>query len=135
VATALWLCHRRAADRAGRVAATGLLLLAGALASPSFWQHHFVVLAVAGAGLWRVLAAASPRRRVLLWAAAVTPLVATITLPYAVEILAAGPESEWYRGLREYGLPTAGAVVFFLVAAVATTSSVARARQPLARSS
>ena len=118
----------------GRVTAARFVALAAALASPSFRQHHFVVLAVAGAGLWRVLAAASPRRRVLAWAAAVTPLVATITLPTPWRSSPQVPRANGTAVSASMVSPT-GVVVFFLVAAVATTSSVARTRRPFARSS
>src|SRR5262249_21299032 len=52
ITAALWTCQRSGGDHRRRVAAAGLLLLAGALAAPSFWEHHFVTLALAGAGLW-----------------------------------------------------------------------------------
>src|SRR4029450_4898959 len=88
----------------------GLLLLAGALAGPSFWEHHFVALALAAAGLWSVLAARS--RDAQLWARVclVAPLAATMTVPFFVALFSAGFESTFYLALREYGFPTAAAV-------------------------
>lgn len=122
----LWTCHRSRDDRARRSAAAGVLLGAGALAGPSFWQHHFVILAVAGAGLWRMLAARSGREQVVVWTIALAPLVATVTLPFFVALVR-GAEGEIYRGLREWGLPTVAALDFLAVAALVTT------RRPLAR--
>ncbi len=120
IATALWTCRRAAGDPTRRVAAAGLLLLAGALAGPTFWQHHFVVLGVAGAGLWRMLASQPGGRRVLTWTGALMPLVVTITLPFFAALLAIGFDAEIYRRVSELGLPTAAAVAFFVVATVAT---------------
>jgi alpha-1,2-mannosyltransferase len=121
IATALWSCRRCAADPIRRVAAAGSLLVAGALAGPTFWQHHFVILGVAGAGLWPVLAAKAPHTRRLAWTCALAPLVATVTVPFAIALLFGGFESAPYRALREYGLPT-GAVLIFLATALAVTA-------------
>ena len=130
IGTALWMCRRSAADRARRVAAAGLLLLAGALAAPSFWQHHFVILGLAGAGLWRVLEARPERRRAFTWACALSPLVATVTLPFFAALFFGGFESNLYRGLQEFGVPTVAAIAFFvtgMTATMKTSSSAERA--------
>jgi hypothetical protein len=109
IAAALWTCQRSADDRR-RIAAAGLLLLAGALAAPSFWEHHFVALALAVAGLWSVLAARSRYARLGIWVCLLAPLVATITVPFFVALFSAGFGSTFYLALREYGFPTAAAV-------------------------
>ncbi len=117
---ALRACWRSRDDRARRIAAAGLALGAGGLAGPSFWPHHFVILAIAGAGLWRGLAPRPRRTRAIAWAAATAPLVATLTLPMLVATLM-GAEGTVYRAIREWGLPTLAAVGFLAVTLVATT--------------
>jgi hypothetical protein len=114
LAAALGLCAHVAADPGRRIAAAGLVLVAGALASPSCWQHHLVVLAIAGAGLWRVAARSPgpPRRRRL--ALAATPLVAAMTVPFVPALVSQAFENGLYRDLREWGVPTLAAVAFYL---------------------
>lgn len=128
LSAALWTCWRSRDDRARRIAAAGLVLGAGALAGPSFWQHHFVILAVAGAGLWRMLATRPASEQVVLWTLATLPLVATVTVPFAVALVA-GSEGGVYRALREWGLPTAAALVFLAV----VTATALRSRRDAAR--
>ncbi len=124
LAAALGLCVRSAHDRAARITAAGLLLLAAGFASPSFWQHHLVVAAIAAAGFWRLTTPNPVAPRALAWTAAVTPFVATITLPYA---LALGLTDAPYVASREYGLPTAAVLAFFVTATVATLRRQGRA--------
>jgi hypothetical protein len=125
---ALLVCWRGRGDRARRIAGAGLVLGAGALTGPSFWQHHFVILVVAGAGLWRMLADRPPRTRAVVWTLALLPLVVTVTLPFFVALVT-GVQTGGYRALREWGAPT-GAVLVFLavVAATALKSRPAAAR-------
>ena len=123
IAAALWTCQRSADDRRRRVAAAGLLLLAGALAGPSFWEHHFVALTLAGAGLWPVLAGRSGYARLSTWVCVVAPLAATITVPFFVALFSAGFESTFYLALREYGFPTAAAVNVLVVGIAVTIPS------------
>lgn len=118
LASALALCWRCAADAARRVAAAGLLLAAGGLAGPTFWQHHLVVLAVAGAGLWRVLATRAPAVRATAWACAIAPFVASVTLPFFAALWLG--ENDLYRHLRELGVPTAAVLAFFVTGLVVT---------------
>jgi hypothetical protein len=120
ITAALWTCRRSRDDRRRRVAAAGLLLLAGALAGPSFWEHHFVALALPAAGLWSVLATRSTSVRVGTWACLLAPLAATITVPFFVALFSADFESSFYLALREYGFPTAAAVNFLLVGIAVT---------------
>ena len=115
LAIALWTCWRTANDPDRRIAAAGLLLVAGGLAGPTFWQHHLVVLGVAGAGLWRVLASQPGRRRASIWAATLLPLVVTLTIPFFAALLVVGFDAELYRQVSEYGLPTLAAVAFFVL--------------------
>lgn len=122
IATALFTCWRTAHDPGRRVAAAGLLLLAGALAGPTFWSHHLVVLGVAGAGLWRVTASRSGGRAAIV-TAAVLPLVLTLTIPFFVALVLGGGDGELYRWTTEYGLPTFAAVAFFLVGTSVTLRS------------
>jgi len=119
---ALWLCHRTRDDASRRVAAAGLVLLAAALAAPSCWQHHLVVLAVAGAGLWRGLAERRRRDQRVAWTVAILPLVATLTIPFGAALVAGGVAADWYRDLREYGVATAAAFNAFVVVAVVTAT-------------
>src|SRR4029077_20206491 len=95
-------------------------LLAGALAAPSFWEHHFVALALAAAGLWSVLAGRSRYARLCTWVCLLTPLVATTTVPFFVALFSAGFESTFYLALREYGFPTAAAVNVLVVGIAVT---------------
>lgn len=118
LASALAACRRAAADPVRRVAAAGLLLTAGGLAGPTFWPHHFVVLAVAGAGLWRVLAARAPAVRATAWICAIVPFVASVTLPFFAALLLG--ENDFYRDVRELGVPTAAVVAFFVTGLVVT---------------
>jgi hypothetical protein len=120
IAAALWTCYRSGDDGRRRVAAAGLLLLAGALAGPSFWEHHFVALALAGAGLWSVLAVRSRDARLCTWVCLLAPLVATTTVPFFVALFFAGFESTFYLALREYGFPTVAAVNFLVVGIAVT---------------
>jgi hypothetical protein len=120
IAAALWTCHRSGDDPRRRVAAAGLLLLAGALAAPSFWEHHFVVLALPAAGLWSVLAARSSSARLSIWVCLLVPLAATITVPFFVALFSAGFESSLYLALREYGFPIAAAVTVLVVGIAVT---------------
>lgn len=117
---ALVACRRTAADPRRRAAAAGLLLTAGGLAGPTFWPHHLVVLGVAGAGLWRALAIAPRRTQTVAWVAALGPLAATLTVPFAAVQLFGASETGVYRDVRELGLPTA-AVLAFLVTGLAIT--------------
>jgi hypothetical protein len=110
ITAALWTCQRSGDDPRRRVAGAGLLLLAGALAAPSFWEHHFVALALAAAGLWSVLAERKSSTRLWTSVCLVAPLAATITVPFFVALFSAGFESPFYLALREYGFPTAAAV-------------------------
>ena len=120
ITAALWTCQWSGDDRRRRVAAAGLLLLAGALAAPSFWEHHFVALALAAAGLWSVLVARNRYARLRGWVCLVAPLVATITIPFFVALFSAGFESTFYLALREYGFPTAAAVNVLVVGIAVT---------------
>jgi hypothetical protein len=133
ITAALWTCQRSGDDRRRRVAAAGLLLLAGALAAPSFWEHHFVTLALAGAGLWSVLAARSRYARLRSWVCLLAPLVATITVPFFVALFSAGFEGTFYLALREYGFPTAAAVNVLVLGIVETIrlQSVNSSKGPL----
>jgi len=119
IGAALVAC-RAARDPGHRVAAAGLLLVAAALAAPSFWQHHFVVVGIAGAGLWRVLAPAPRRTQCIAWTVALGPLVATTTLPFAAALVSARFEHGPYRDVRELGVPTAAAIVFLVTGLVVT---------------
>jgi hypothetical protein len=117
---ALWACRRVAVDPSRRVAAAGLLLTAGGLAGPTFWQHHFVVLAIAGAGLWRILAAWPRRPQVAAWLCALGPIVATVTVPFCAVMFFGASEEGLYRDIRELGLPTAAVLAFFVTGVVLT---------------
>jgi hypothetical protein len=119
IAAALSACWRSRADRPRRVAAAGLLLLAGGLAGPSFWEHHFVVLALAGAGLWPLLAGRSASVRRLTWACVVAPLAATLTVPFFAALFSTGFERSPFLAVREYGLPTFAAVAVLVLGIVA----------------
>jgi hypothetical protein len=121
IAAALWTCRRSADDRSRRIAAAGLLLLASALAAPSFWEHHFVVLALAGAGLWR---SARPGT----WACLLVPLAMTLTVPFFVALFSAGADGSFFLASREYGLPTIAAVNVLAIG-IATTARGAPLRR------
>jgi hypothetical protein len=118
---ALWACRRSADDGARRIAAAGLLLAAGGLAGPSFWQHHFVALGLAGAGLWAVLASRSRRAQRIAWTCALGPLVVTMTLPFFVALVSHDFETGPYRDLRELGAATAAVLAFFVTGLVVVT--------------
>jgi len=105
IAAALWTCQRSGDDRRRRVAAAGLLLLAGGLAGPSFWEHHFVALALPAAGLWSVLGSRSRYARLCTWVCLLAPLVATMTVPFFVALFSAGFESTFYLALRSTVFP------------------------------
>ena len=128
ILVAFVVCWRGRHDRARRIAGAGLVLGAGALAGPSFWQHHFVLLTVAGAGLWRLLAARPRRTQAVVWTLALAPLIATVTLPFFVALVT-GVETGTYRALREWGAPTAAVLVFLgVVTATALRSRRAETR-------
>jgi len=123
ITAAVWACRWSRTDSPPRIAAAGLLLLAGGLAGPSFWEHHFVVLALAGAGLWPLLAARRASARHLTWACVVVPLATTITLPFFVALFSAGFETSSFLALREYGLPTLAAVNVLVVGIITLCAS------------
>ena len=123
ITAALWACRRGRTDRPRRIMSAGLLLLAGALAGPTFWQHHFVVLVLAGAGLWALLEGRSASARRVTWACVVAPLAATITLPFFVALFSAGFETTWFLALREYGLPTFAAISVLVLGIVTVRAS------------
>ena len=127
VGAALLACRRTADDPTGRAAAAGLLLAAGGLAGPTFWPHHLVVLAVAGAGLWRVLATRPRRTRIAAALGAVAPLVATLTLPFVAVHFFGGADTGVYRDVRELGLPTAAVLAFVVTGLAVTLRSPVRA--------
>jgi hypothetical protein len=112
MALALWWCRRNAGDPATHPVVAGVLLLAALLAGPSFWQHGLVLLSLAGAGIWRVLAPRPPSRRVLTWTWVAAPFVLVLTVPFLLHTAGAG--SEGYRAIREWGLPTAAAMNVFV---------------------
>jgi hypothetical protein len=120
IVTALWACRRAADDRQRRLAAGALLLVAGGLAGPTFWQHHLVIVAVAGAALWPLIATFTRREQSVAWCCAVAPLAVTVTVPYFVALATGGFDAEWYRAVREYGLPTFAVVAFFATGIVVT---------------
>lgn len=125
IALALWRCRRSAAHAADRPLAAGLLLLAALLAGPSFWQHGFVLLGLAGAGLWRALAPRPPSARAFVWTFAAGPFVVGLTAPFLLHTLGFG--SDLYRGIREWGFPTAAVLLLFVIG---LTLGSARPRSP-----
>jgi len=112
VAVALWWCRLSRGDASARPLVAGLLLLAALLAGPSFWQHGLVLCGVAGAGLWRTLAPRPPSRRVLVWTWVGAPFFLALTVPFLLHTVGVG--SEVYRGIREWGVPTAAALNLFV---------------------
>lgn len=118
MATALWWCRRTATDASARPLAAGILLLAALLAGPSFWQHGLVLLGIAGAGLWRALAPRPASKRVRVWTWVAAPFVLTLTVPFLLHTVGVG--SEVYRGIREWGVPTAAAINLFVAGLLLT---------------
>jgi hypothetical protein len=125
----LVVCWRGRHDRARRVAGAGVVLGAAALAGPSFWQHHFVILVVAFAGLWRLVADRPRTTQILTWTLALGPLVATVTLPFVVALVS-GVQSDGYRALREWGAPTGAVLVFLAVVAAVALGDRRAATRP-----
>lgn len=129
IAAALWRCRRAATEPGARAAAAGLLLLAGALAGPSFWQHGFVLLSLVGAGLWRVLAPQPARAQALAWTWVAAPLALTMTLPFLAALV--DGSGDLHRALREYGIPTAAAVNCLVAGLVLTRARGSQRAVPL----